>query len=157
VLWRKHSINTKRWAKALQLAQVCAHFYYFFYRTLRMFAANASARHTETSPATFITEMCLRRIGKRNLLFIPPVTEKHDWELQHPSRLFGVFYSNCLHVVEPMPVPGHDVEAYCLLCECKYEERSSNTIKVPPAFFGILVTWKHTFIQSVILNRTNQD
>ncbi|XP_028821514.1 putative protein 2 [Denticeps clupeoides] len=36
----------------------------------------------------------------------------------------------CLHVVEPMPVPGHDVEAYCLLCECKYEERSSNTIKV---------------------------
>ncbi|XP_051914420.1 transmembrane protein 9 [Hippocampus zosterae] len=36
----------------------------------------------------------------------------------------------CLHVVDPMPVPGHDVEAYCLLCECKYEERSSNTIKV---------------------------
>uniref|UniRef100_A0A8C7Z900 Transmembrane protein 9 n=1 Tax=Oryzias sinensis TaxID=183150 RepID=A0A8C7Z900_9TELE len=36
----------------------------------------------------------------------------------------------CLHVVEPMPVPGYDVEAYCLLCECKYEERSSNTIKV---------------------------
>ncbi|XP_054635258.1 transmembrane protein 9 isoform X2 [Dunckerocampus dactyliophorus] len=35
----------------------------------------------------------------------------------------------CLHVVDPMPVPGHDVEAYCLLCECKYEERSSNTIK----------------------------
>lgn len=31
-----------------------------------------------------------------------------------------------------MPVPGHDVEAYCLLCECKYEERSSNTIKVLP-------------------------
>ncbi|XP_024605395.1 transmembrane protein 9 isoform X1 [Neophocaena asiaeorientalis asiaeorientalis] len=37
---------------------------------------------------------------------------------------------NCLHVVEPMPVPGHDVEAYCLLCECKYEERSTTTIKV---------------------------
>ncbi|KAM3618555.1 uncharacterized protein V6R79_021805 [Siganus canaliculatus] len=37
---------------------------------------------------------------------------------------------NCLHVVEPMPVPGIDVEAYCLLCDCKYEERSSNTIKV---------------------------
>lgn len=29
-----------------------------------------------------------------------------------------------------MPVPGHDVEAYCLLCECKYEERSTTTIKV---------------------------
>lgn len=29
-----------------------------------------------------------------------------------------------------MPVPGKDVEAYCLLCECKYEERSTNTIKV---------------------------
>ncbi|XP_060220345.1 proton-transporting V-type ATPase complex assembly regulator TMEM9 isoform X2 [Meriones unguiculatus] len=36
---------------------------------------------------------------------------------------------NCLHVVEPMPVPGHDVEAYCLLCECRYEERSTTTIK----------------------------
>ena len=43
----------------------------------------------------------------------------------------SVCCSNCLHVVEPMPVPGHDVEAYCLLCECKYEERSTTTIKVP--------------------------
>lgn len=25
---------------------------------------------------------------------------------------------------------GPDVEAYCLRCECKYEERSSVTIKV---------------------------
>lgn len=39
-------------------------------------------------------------------------------------------FSNCLHVVEPMPVGGNDVEAYCLRCECKYEERSSGTIKV---------------------------
>ncbi|XP_068947286.1 transmembrane protein 9B isoform X2 [Petaurus breviceps papuanus] len=37
---------------------------------------------------------------------------------------------DCLHVVEPMPVLGPDVEAYCLRCECKYEERSSVTIKV---------------------------
>uniref|UniRef100_A0A2K6C8C8 TMEM9 domain family member B n=1 Tax=Macaca nemestrina TaxID=9545 RepID=A0A2K6C8C8_MACNE len=37
---------------------------------------------------------------------------------------------DCLHVVEPMPVQGPDVEAYCLLCECKYKERSSVTIKV---------------------------
>ncbi|XP_077142750.1 transmembrane protein 9B [Ranitomeya variabilis] len=37
---------------------------------------------------------------------------------------------DCLHVVSPMPVPGADVEAYCLRCECKYEERSSVTIKV---------------------------
>ncbi|XP_064029513.1 proton-transporting V-type ATPase complex assembly regulator TMEM9 [Pogoniulus pusillus] len=36
----------------------------------------------------------------------------------------------CLHVVQPMPVPGSDVEAYCLLCECRYEERSTTTIKV---------------------------
>lgn len=43
-------------------------------------------------------------------------------------------YSNCLHIVDPMPVSGNDVEAYCLLCECKYEERSTNTIKV-------LLTW----------------
>ncbi|XP_057364122.1 proton-transporting V-type ATPase complex assembly regulator TMEM9 isoform X5 [Manis pentadactyla] len=41
---------------------------------------------------------------------------------------------NCLHVVEPMPVPGHDVEAYCLLCECQYEERSTTTIKLLRAF-----------------------
>lgn len=44
--------------------------------------------------------------------------------------------SNCLHVVEPMPVPGHDVEAYCLLCECRYEERSTTTIKVPWRVWG---------------------
>uniref|UniRef100_A0A2K5IRX7 TMEM9 domain family member B n=1 Tax=Colobus angolensis palliatus TaxID=336983 RepID=A0A2K5IRX7_COLAP len=37
---------------------------------------------------------------------------------------------DCLHVVEPVSVQGPDVEAYCLLCECKYEERSSVTIKV---------------------------
>ncbi|XP_039185345.1 proton-transporting V-type ATPase complex assembly regulator TMEM9 [Crotalus tigris] len=37
---------------------------------------------------------------------------------------------NCLHLVDPMPVLGHDVEAYCLLCECKYEERSTTTIKI---------------------------
>lgn len=50
------------------------------------------------------------------------------WPCAHrPVRLCC---SNCLHVVEPMPVPGHDVEAYCLLCECKYEERSTTTIKV---------------------------
>lgn len=45
------------------------------------------------------------------------------------SSLFFLL-SNCLHVVEPMPVDGKDVEAYCLRCECKYEERSSGTIKV---------------------------
>lgn len=38
-----------------------------------------------------------------------------------------------------MPVPGHDVEAYCLLCECKYEERSSNTIKVQNINFIVLI------------------
>ncbi|KAI1903903.1 hypothetical protein AGOR_G00000200 [Albula goreensis] len=37
---------------------------------------------------------------------------------------------NCLHMVVPMPVDGKDVEAYCLRCECKYEERSSLTIQV---------------------------
>ncbi|XP_078497374.1 proton-transporting V-type ATPase complex assembly regulator TMEM9 isoform X2 [Lissotriton helveticus] len=36
---------------------------------------------------------------------------------------------NCFHMVNPKPVPGPDVEAYCLLCECKYEERSTSTIK----------------------------
>uniref|UniRef100_A0A4X2L0T9 TMEM9 domain family member B n=1 Tax=Vombatus ursinus TaxID=29139 RepID=A0A4X2L0T9_VOMUR len=37
---------------------------------------------------------------------------------------------NCLHGVEHIPVPGPDVEAYFLRCECKYEERSSVTIKI---------------------------
>ncbi|XP_041074954.1 transmembrane protein 9B-like [Polyodon spathula] len=37
---------------------------------------------------------------------------------------------DCLHVVRLWPVAGSDVEAYCLRCECKYEERSSVTIKV---------------------------
>lgn len=54
------------------------------------------------------------------------------------------FCSNCLHVVDPMPVPGNDVEAYCLLCECKYEERSTDTIKVLLTFtrvIGCLREW----------------
>lgn len=46
------------------------------------------------------------------------------------TEQFLSLFSDCLHVVEPMPVPGPDVEAYCLRCECKYEERSSVTIKV---------------------------
>nr|XP_056707919.1 transmembrane protein 9B [Euleptes europaea] len=52
----------------------------------------------------------------------------------HAGNIFNKNISqkdcDCLHVVEPMPVPGPDVEAYCLRCECKYEERSSVTIKV---------------------------
>lgn len=51
--------------------------------------------------------------------------------LKNPNVVLSFFLlSNCLHVVEPMPVDGKDVEAYCLRCECKYEERSSGTIKV---------------------------
>jgi len=34
-------------------------------------------------------------------------------------------------------VPGNDVEAYCLLCECKYEERSTTTIKVGPVLLPV--------------------
>ncbi|XP_063293941.1 transmembrane protein 9B [Pelobates fuscus] len=37
---------------------------------------------------------------------------------------------NCYNVVTSHPVPEPDFEAYCLRCECKYEERSSVTIKV---------------------------
>ncbi|RXN21616.1 signal CUB and EGF-like domain-containing 2 [Labeo rohita] len=54
--------------------------------------------------------------------------------LAHPQNFFNYTAQesreiNCLHVVEPMPVGGQDVEAYCLRCECKYEERSSGTIR----------------------------
>uniref|UniRef100_A0A8D1AQ32 Transmembrane protein 9 n=1 Tax=Sus scrofa TaxID=9823 RepID=A0A8D1AQ32_PIG len=52
------------------------------------------------------------------------------WGASSPPPQPSLCCSNCLHVVEPMPVPGHDVEAYCLLCECKYEERSTTTIKI---------------------------
>ncbi|XP_066894760.1 transmembrane protein 9B isoform X2 [Kogia breviceps] len=54
------------------------------------------------------------------------IGQRERISLEHwmPSR------SDCLHVVDPMPVRGPDVEAYCLRCECKYEERSSVTIKV---------------------------
>ncbi|XP_043915302.1 transmembrane protein 9B isoform X2 [Protopterus annectens] len=34
-----------------------------------------------------------------------------------------------------MPVAGPDVEAYCLRCECKYEERSSFTIQFTIIFY----------------------
>ncbi|MBN3288999.1 SCUB2 protein, partial [Polypterus senegalus] len=49
-------------------------------------------------------------------------------EIEEGTNLANIS-CDCLHVVEPMPVPGPDVEAYCLRCECKYEERSSVTIK----------------------------
>lgn len=53
---------------------------------------------------------------------------------ENPGHIYNKNISqkdcDCLHVVEPMPVRGPDVEAYCLRCECKYEERSSVTIKV---------------------------
>uniref|UniRef100_A0A8C5RHK6 TMEM9 domain family member B n=1 Tax=Laticauda laticaudata TaxID=8630 RepID=A0A8C5RHK6_LATLA len=52
----------------------------------------------------------------------------------HAGKFFSKNVSqkdcDCLHVVDPMPVLGQDVEAYCLRCECKYEERSSETIKI---------------------------
>lgn len=59
--------------------------------------------------------------------------------------------SNCLHVVEPMPVPGHDVEAYCLLCECRYEERSTTTIKVPLWVRGLHPRGSHPMISVLFL------
>ncbi|KAG5839600.1 transmembrane protein 9B-like [Anguilla anguilla] len=52
---------------------------------------------------------------------------------------------NCLHVVVPMPVDGKDVEAYCLRCECKYEERSSEiimaTIIIYLSILGLLLLY----------------
>ncbi|XP_069479795.1 transmembrane protein 9B [Ambystoma mexicanum] len=53
---------------------------------------------------------------------------------ENPGRIFSQNASqkdcDCLHIVYPMPVPPHDEEAYCLRCECKYEERSTVTIQV---------------------------
>lgn len=105
-----------------------------------MFAANVSAPPTETTAATYTTEISHRRTGK----WRPTVCWFWCWfdillafVWICPGMILFlnfVIHSNCLHVVDPMPVPGNDVEAYCLLCECKYEERSTNTIKV-------LLTW----------------
>lgn len=115
----------------------------FTSRALMMFAANASAHPTETTPATYITEMSHRRIGKScsTVCYLECLVCSFDTNYDVLLSLGWIFiemilyllfplYSNCLHVVDPMPVPGNDVEAYCLLCECKYEERSTNTIKV---------------------------
>jgi hypothetical protein len=73
---------------------------------------------------------------------------------QLPAACFPwpcVCCSNCLHVVEPMPVPGHDVEAYCLLCECRYEERSTTTIKVPRAWGSHILSPIPAILQSHFL------
>lgn len=59
-----------------------------------------------------------------------------------------------------MPVPGPDVEAYCLRCECKYEERSSVTIKVSGVIllayikgFNCLVNMSVVFQRNTIFKR----
>lgn len=76
------------------------------------FAANITGLHASEDVRTAY-------IGAKSGKTISELTEQ-----------FLSLFSDCLHVVEPMPVPGPDVEAYCLRCECKYEERSSVTIKV---------------------------
>ncbi|XP_070601798.1 proton-transporting V-type ATPase complex assembly regulator TMEM9-like [Erythrolamprus reginae] len=37
---------------------------------------------------------------------------------------------NCLYTVDPKPVPQHEVEAYCLQCDCKFVERNKTTTKI---------------------------
>ncbi|XP_032074194.1 transmembrane protein 9-like [Thamnophis elegans] len=37
---------------------------------------------------------------------------------------------NCLYTMEPMPVPRHEAEAYCLLCDCKFVERNNSATKI---------------------------
>lgn len=60
------------------------------YRTSKMFAASASARHTETSPAIYITEMSLRRIGKRKPLFV--ITHSSLSIIVDPLEVQGSFF-----------------------------------------------------------------
>lgn len=76
--------------------------------------------------------MFLSKIGRLHDAFWGDASANADLLVHfHNFDLFSFsLSSNCLHVVEPMPVDGKDVEAYCLRCECKYEERSSGTIKV---------------------------
>ncbi|XP_037584090.1 proton-transporting V-type ATPase complex assembly regulator TMEM9 isoform X2 [Cebus imitator] len=96
-------------------------------------------------PASLISMKLLSLAAVVGCLLVPPAEANKSSEdirckcICPPYRnISGHIYNqnvsqkdcNCLHVVEPMPVPGHDVEAYCLLCECRYEERSTTTIKV---------------------------
>ena len=79
--------------------------------------------------------MCSLFISLGKLSDCPGFQESFDQceqkiQLDLDRILSFFFFSDCLHVVDPMPVRGPDVEAYCLRCECKYEERSSVTIKV---------------------------
>lgn len=77
-----------------QLVSHQCNLFVYCYRTLKMFAASASARHTETSLATYITEMSPRRIGKRNtscrlwshLVFaLLSSISKNDWSVPNPN------------------------------------------------------------------------
>ncbi|XP_058034428.1 proton-transporting V-type ATPase complex assembly regulator TMEM9-like [Ahaetulla prasina] len=63
---------------------------------------------------------------------------------------------NCLYTVEPMPVPRHDVEAYCLLCDCKFVERKNTATKiiliVSLSVFGAILLFK---VLSVVVKHFN--
>lgn len=80
------------------------------------------------------SKMFLSKTGRLHDAFLGDANANADLSLHFFLKmlifLHSLLSSNCLHVVEPMPVDGKDVEAYCLRCECKYEERSSGTIKV---------------------------
>ncbi|KAM3840652.1 proton-transporting V-type ATPase complex assembly regulator TMEM9-like [Vipera latastei] len=53
---------------------------------------------------------------------------------------------NCLYVVDPMPVPSHDTEAYCLLCDCKAKESSNTAIMI------ILIIFLLVFLTMLVFN-----
>ncbi|TRZ01748.1 hypothetical protein DNTS_008551 [Danionella cerebrum] len=82
---------------------------------------------------------------------ICPPYKEHDGKIYNQN--VSLKDCNCLHVVEPMPVEGKDVEAYCLRCECKYEERSSGTIKDQQPFANAHDVLSRSRSRSNMLNK----
>lgn len=103
-----------------------------WYRIPKTSAVNASARRTKMWRGKSTSKMFLSKTGMLSdaSVHVPEWCKLSVSVVYQPVNAIYLFFSNCLHVVEPMPVEGKDVEAYCLRCECKYEERSSGTIKV---------------------------
>lgn len=108
------------------------------FRIQKTSAVNVSVRRTERSRGISTTKMCLSKTGTLRSLHHFDTNSLISYEVINGGFVL-FFVSNCLHVVEPMPVDGKDVEAYCLRCECKYEERSSGTIKVSLCWNVLLV------------------
>lgn len=129
-----YMLSVWRWRSKNKIKTNELKIWFHCYRMLKMSVVNASVHHTEMWRGKSTKTMLLWKTGMLNYVLLLSL-KWHEMTLTFPAHYWLVnviwkIFSNCLHVVDPMPVDGKDVEAYCLRCECKYEERSSGTIKV---------------------------